>query len=78
MELFCLTMSRSWLKLIQLAPDVEHGSSNGVRCKIDWSAQSKNVLYEYGVQTYYLLRDVEIPTDVLLCKDCNCTSVALA
>ena len=34
-----------------------------------------NVFYEYGVQTEYLLRDVEIPTDVLLCKDCNCTNV---
>ena len=34
----------------QLAPDIEHGIFN-VRCKIDWSAQSKNVLYEYGVQT---------------------------
>ena len=30
---------------------------------------------EYGVQTEYLLRDVEIPTDVLLCKNCNCTIV---
>ena len=60
---------------LQLAPDVEHGASNDVRCKIDWSVQSKNVLYEYGVQIEYLLRDVEIPTDVLLCKDCNCTNV---
>ena len=59
----------------QLTPDIEHGTFNDVRCNIYWSAQSKNVLYEYGVQTEYLLRDVEIPIDVLLCKDCNCTNV---
>ena len=29
----------------------------------------------FWVQTEYLLRNVEIPTDVLLCKDCNCTNV---
>ena len=60
---------------LQLALDVEHGLSNDVRCKIDWSTQSKNLLYEYGVQAEYLLRDVDIPTDVLLCKDCNYTNV---
>ena len=60
---------------LQLVPVVEHGASNDMRCKIDWSAKRKNVLYEYGVQTEYLLRDVEIPTDVLLCKNCNCTIV---
>ncbi|KAK2184482.1 hypothetical protein NP493_265g02039 [Ridgeia piscesae] len=60
---------------LQLAPDIEHGIFNDVRYKIDRSAQSKNVLYEYGVKTEYLLRDVEIPTDVLLCKDCNCPNV---
>ena len=60
---------------LQLAPDIEHGTLNDVRCKMYWSARRKNVLYEYGVQTEYLLRDVEIPTDVLLCKDCNCTKV---
>ena len=59
---------------LQLAPDVEHGTSSDVRCKIDWSTQSKNLLYVYGVQTECLLRDVEIPTDVLLCKGCNCTT----
>ena len=31
---------------LQLAPDIEHGTFNDVRCKIDWSAQSKNVLFE--------------------------------
>ena len=60
---------------LQLAPVVKHGTSNDVRCKIDWSAQSKKLLHEYGVKTEYLLRDVEIPTDVLLCKECNCTNV---
>ena len=58
---------------LQLAPDIEHGTFNDVRCNIDWSAHSKNLLYEYGVQTEYLLRDDEIPTDVLLSKDCNLT-----
>ena len=60
---------------LQLAPDIDHGTFNDVRCKIDWSAQNKNVLFEYGVQTEYLLKKVEIPTDVLLCKDCNCSNV---
>ena len=36
---------------LQFAPDIDHGTFNDVRCKIDWSAQSKNVLFEYGVQT---------------------------
>ena len=60
---------------LQLAADIDHGTFNDVRCKIDWSAQSKHVLFEYGVQTEYLLRKVEIPTDVLSCKDWNCTNV---
>ena len=41
---------------LQLAPDIDHGTFNDVRCKIDWSAQSKNLLFEYGVQTEYLLK----------------------
>ena len=40
---------------LQLPPDIEHGTFNDVRCKIDWSTQSKNVLYEYGVQPEHLL-----------------------
>ena len=36
---------------LQLATDIDHGTFNDVRCKIYWSALSKNVLYEYGVQT---------------------------
>ena len=30
-----------------------------------------NTAYEYGVQS----SNVEIPTDVILCKDCNCNNV---
>ena len=36
---------------LQLAPDIEHGTSNNVRCKIDWSVQNKYVYHEFGVQT---------------------------
>jgi len=38
---------------LQLVLDIEHGTFNNVRCKIDWSSQSKKNLYEYGVQTEY-------------------------
>ena len=43
-----------YLITLLLASDIEHGTSHNVRCKIYWSAQSKNVLYEYGVQTEFL------------------------
>ena len=60
---------------LQLAPDVDHGAVDNTGNKIDWSALSEDVIYEYGVQSEICLRNVELPTDVLLCKDCNYTEV---
>ena len=59
---------------LQLAPHIDHGAVNNIGNKIDWSALSEDVIYEYGE---IFLRNVEIPTDVLLCKDCSCTEVTL-
>ena len=60
---------------LQLAPDIDQGATNNMGNKIDWSILSEDILYEYGVQSEILLSNVEIPTDVILCKDCNCNNV---
>ena len=60
---------------LQLAPDIDHGAGNNIGNKIDWSALGEDVIYEYGIQSEIHLRNVEIPSDVLLCKDYNCTEV---
>ena len=59
---------------LQLAPDIDHGAVNNVGKQNNWSVLSEGVIYEYGVQSEIRLRNVELPTDVLLCKDCNCRS----
>ena len=58
-----------------MAPDIDHGAVNNIGNKIYWSALSEDVIYEYGVQSEIRLRNVELPTDVLLCKGCNCAEV---
>ena len=63
---------------LQLASDIDHGAVNNIGNKIDWSALSEDVIYEYGVQSEIRLRNVEISSDVLLCKDCNCAEVKAA
>ena len=60
---------------LQLAPDIDQGATNNMGNKIDWSILSEDILCEYGVQSEILLSNVEIPTDVILCKDCNCNNV---
>ena len=60
---------------LQLAPDIDPGAVNNIGNNIDWSALSEGVIYEYGVQSEIRLRNVELPTDVLICKDCNCAKV---
>ena len=60
---------------LQLAPDIDQGAANNMGNKIDWSILSEDILCEYGVQSEILLSNVEIPTDVILCKDCNCNNV---
>ena len=59
-----------------LAPDIDQGAANNMGNKIDWSILSEDILYEYyGVQSEILLSNVQIPTDAILCKDCNCNNV---
>ena len=60
---------------LQLAPDIDHGAVNNIGNNIDWSALSEGVIYEYGVQSEIRLINVVLPTDILLCKDCNCAKV---
>ena len=57
---------------LQLAPDIDQGATNNMGNKIDWSIFSEDILYEYGVQSEILPSNVEIPTDVILCKDGIC------
>ena len=60
---------------LQLAPGIDQGATTNMGNKIDWAFLSEDILYEYGVQSEILLSNVEIPTDVILCKDCNCNNV---
>ena len=53
---------------LQLAPDIDHGAVPNIGNTIDWSALSED-------QSEIRLRNVELPTDVLRCKDCKCTEV---
>ena len=76
MVLFSPTTFRSLLILIySWLLTLITGQVNNIGNKIDWSALSEDVIYEYGVQSEIRLRNVELPTDVLLCKDCKCTEV---
>ena len=43
---------------LQLAPDVDHGAVNNTGNKIDWSALSEDVIYEYGVQSEKYAREM--------------------
>ena len=45
---------------IQLAPDIDHGAVNNIGNKIDWSALSEDVIYEYGVPGYTVRHTPEI------------------
>ena len=56
---------------LHLAPDIDQGAANNMGNKIDWSILSEDILYEYGVQSEILLSNIEIPTDAILCKNCN-------
>lgn len=60
---------------LQLAPVLDQGALNTIRNNIDWSAQGDDTIHKYGVNFEILLRNVELPTEVLLCKECNCTKV---
>ena len=60
---------------LQLAPDLDQGAPNNIRNNTDWSAQGDDTIHKYGVNSEILLRNVELPTEVLLCKECNCTKV---
>ena len=57
---------------LQLAPDVQPGACHSNADRIDWSLLSDEVIYNYGAKTELLLSNIVLPTDALLCKDCNC------
>ena len=57
-----------------MAPDVEPCACHGNAGKIDSSLLSNEVIYNYGANTESLLGNIILPTDALLCKDCNCTN----
>ena len=59
---------------LHLAPDVEPRACHGNAGKIDSSLLSNEVIYNYGANTESLLSNIILPTDALLCKDCNCTN----
>ena len=60
---------------VGLAPVVEHGAVNSVGHKINWSDQSEEVVKNYGVLSDVTLGEVNVPAEVLQCKDCNCNNV---
>ena len=59
---------------LQLAPDVQPGACHGNADRIDWSLLSDEEICNYGAKTELLLSSIALPTDALLCKDCNCTN----
>ena len=57
-----------------MAPHVEPGACHGNAGRIDWSLLSVDVIYNYGANRELLLSNIVLPTNALLCKDCNCTN----
>ena len=59
---------------LPLVPGVDYSADNNTASRIDWSVLSDEVIRDYDANTDLLLSNAILPTEALLCKDCECTN----